>query len=164
MSPDTEIYIDEAGHEVIVTDDLEFYINGLYYDSVKLSDRLKLFPNLVTTITEILGKSSNKAAKDYYEYITKLGDYPPTIIQLNNKFHSQLTRDNYQSADQSHPIIRRGREKYSSFLRSLDIIAARIPAQSMQSFMPMRIIAFDNPDINTAYVSTMQILLQGSDY
>jgi hypothetical protein len=30
--------------------------------------------------------------------------------------------------------------------------------------MPMRVVAFDNPDINTAYVSTAQILLQGSDY
>jgi hypothetical protein len=50
-------------------------------------------------------------------------------------------------------------EKHTSFLRSLDIVAARIPAQSMQSYMPMRIVAFDNPDINTAYVSTYQILL-----
>lgn len=164
ISPDTEIYIDNSGHEVIVTDNLGFYINGLYYDSVKLSDRLKLSPKLATSIIEILNESSNEVARDYYKYITKLGDYIPTIIQLNNKFHSQLTLDNYQSADQSHQIIKRGREKYSSFLRSLDIIAARIPAQSMQSFMPMRIVAFDNPDINTAYVSTMQILLQGSDY
>jgi len=34
----------------------------------------------------------------------------------------------------------------------------------MQSFMTMRIAAFDNPNINTAYVSTAQIWLQGSDY
>nr|DAM35361.1 MAG TPA: hypothetical protein [Bacteriophage sp.] len=30
--------------------------------------------------------------------------------------------------------------------------------------MPMKIVAFDNPDINTLHVSTMQLLLQGSDY
>ena len=35
-----------------------------------------------------------------------------------------------------------------------DIDAARIPAQSMQSFMPMKVVAFEAPDINTAYVST----------
>ena len=34
----------------------------------------------------------------------------------------------------------------------------------MQSFMPMKVVAYDNPDINTAHVSTMQILLQGSDF
>lgn len=49
-------------------------------------------------------------------------------------------------------------------MKSLDIVAARIPAQSMQSFMTMRIAGFDNPNINTAYVSTAQIWLQGSDY
>lgn len=30
--------------------------------------------------------------------------------------------------------------------------------------MPMKVVAYDNPDINTAHVSTMQILLQGSDF
>ena len=44
---------------------------------------------------------------------------------------------------------------HTSFLKSLDIIAARIPAQNQQSFMPMRVVAFDNPNINTAYVSVM---------
>lgn len=54
--------------------------------------------------------------------------------------------------------------KWVSFKQSLEVIAGRTPAQSKQSFMPMRIVAFDNPDINNAYVSTMQLLLQGSDY
>jgi hypothetical protein len=44
---------------------------------------------------------------------------------------------------------------HTSFLKSLDIIAARIPAQNQQSFMPMKVVAFDNPNINTAYVSVM---------
>jgi len=34
----------------------------------------------------------------------------------------------------------------------------------MQSYMPMKVVAYDNPNINTAHVSTYQILLQGSDY
>jgi hypothetical protein len=45
----------------------------------------------------------------------------------------------------------------------LKVVAARIPAQSMQSFMPMMIAAFDNKGINTAYVSLAQFWLQGSD-
>ena len=45
----------------------------------------------------------------------------------------------------------------------MDIIAARIPAQNQQSFMPMKVVAWDNPNINTAYVSVMQFFLQGSD-
>ena len=53
---------------------------------------------------------------------------------------------------------------HSSFLKSLEVVASLTPSQSMQSFMPMRIVAFDNPNINTAFVSTAQIWLQGSDY
>jgi hypothetical protein len=51
----------------------------------------------------------------------------------------------------------------TSFLRSLDIIAARIPAQSQQSFMAMKVDDFNNPDINSAFVSIFQFYLQGSD-
>jgi len=45
----------------------------------------------------------------------------------------------------------------------LKVVAARIPAQSMQSFMPMKVVAFDAPDINTAYVNSAHFLFEGSD-
>ena len=61
-------------------------------------------------------------------------------------------------------ISEQGSNIYNSFIQSLNLIAARIPAQSMQSFMPMRIAAFIDSDVNTAYVSTLQTYLQGSDY
>jgi hypothetical protein len=48
-------------------------------------------------------------------------------------------------------------------MRSLKIIAARIPAQSQQSFMSMQVEQFANPDTNNAYVSIFQFYLQGSD-
>jgi len=40
-------------------------------------------------------------------------------------------------------------------MKSLDMVASRIPAQSMQSFMSMRIVGFIDSDVNTAYVSTL---------
>jgi hypothetical protein len=70
MSPDTEIYQDNLGNEVIVTDDLEFYINNLSYDSIKLSDRLVNYPSLVRDISGILKNSSNRVATSYYRYVT----------------------------------------------------------------------------------------------
>jgi hypothetical protein len=60
-------------------------------------------------------------------------------------------------------FINLGHKIHTSFLKSLEVVAARIPAQSMQSFMPMKVVAFEAPDINTAYVSTAQFLFQGSD-
>ena len=46
----------------------------------------------------------------------------------------------------------------TSFLRSLEIIAARIPAQSQQSFMSMQVEQFDNPDINSCLCKYIPIL------
>lgn len=163
ITPDTEIYEDSLGNEVIVSDDLEHYINQLKYDSVKLSENLIDFPSIVDNTCKALRKSVNKNARSFGRYIMSAGNTTYDILRSNAEYHS-ITLENYQQEPDTNPIIRAGREKHTSFLRSLDIVAARIPAQSMQSYMPMKIIAFDNPDINTAYVSTYQILLQGSDY
>ena len=163
ITPDTEIYEDSLGNEVIVSDDLEHYINELKYDSVKLSENLIDFPSIVDSTCKALRKSVNKNARSFGRYIMSAGNTTHDILRSNSEYHS-ITLENYQQEPDTNPIIRAGREKHTSFLRSLDIVAARIPAQSMQSYMPMKVIAFDNPDINTAYVSTYQILLQGSDY
>ena len=163
ITPDTEIYEDSLGNEVIVSDDLEHYINELKYDSVKLSENLIDFPSIVDSACKALRKSVNKNARSFGRYIMSAGNTTYDILRSNAEYHS-ITLENYQQEPDTNPIIRAGREKHTSFLRSLDIAAARIPAQSMQSYMPMKVIAFDNPDINTAYVSTYQILLQGSDY
>ena len=163
ITPDTEIYEDSLGNEVIVSDDLEHYINELKYDSVKLSENLIDFPSIVDSTCKALRKSVNKNARSFGRYIMSAGNTTHDILRSNSEYHS-ITLENYQQEPDTNPKIRAGREKHTSFLRSLDIVAARIPAQSMQSYMPMKVIAFDNPDINTAYVSTYQILLQGSDY
>ena len=47
---------------------------------------------------------------------------------------------------------------------ALNFIVARIPAQSMQSFMNMTIKGFINTTSNVVYVCEHQLLYQGSDY
>lgn len=56
------------------------------------------------------------------------------------------------------------KKKYSSWEKSKEFVAARIPSQSMQSFMQMKNIAYFNTESNDAYVSIWQIWLQGSDF
>jgi hypothetical protein len=53
---------------------------------------------------------------------------------------------------------------YASWEKSHEFVAARIPAQSMQSFMEMKNVGYFNSKNNDAYVSIYQILLQGSDF
>lgn len=173
LTKDTEIYTDNLGHEVIVTDNLNTYIENLHFDSIKLSSSLRTRPSIVDSLLKGFKKSKKKQVKQFNNYVTAYGDGVDSVLQLNQEYHS-VSLDNYQSLITVDPatgkrtstnsIIREGWAKHTSFLKSLDIVAARIPAQSMQSFMPMKVVAYDNPDINTAHVSTMQILLQGSDF
>lgn len=60
--------------------------------------------------------------------------------------------------------IREGRVLYTSFEKSLEYVAARTPSQSHQSFMTMRVVAFNDTERNVAYVSRWQLWLQGSDF
>ena len=52
---------------------------------------------------------------------------------------------------------------YTSFLKSLNVISARIPSQALQSFMPMKTVGFTENKSNDIYVSHWQLWLQGSD-
>ena len=54
--------------------------------------------------------------------------------------------------------------KYQSFLNQLNYIAARIPTQSMQSFMPLEVVAFTDSTTNDVYVPRSLTWLEGADY
>lgn len=53
---------------------------------------------------------------------------------------------------------------FNSFKKSLELIVARIPAQTMQSFMKMKVVGFLDTDSNQIQVSHFQTWIQGSDY
>ena len=86
-----------------------------------------------------------------------------TITYDNIKIDSSNKHEFKSVAQLCRILLNNGRELHTSFKESLNLIAGRIPAQSQQSFMTQKVIAFDNSDINTAMVSTFQLFLQGSD-
>lgn len=51
-----------------------------------------------------------------------------------------------------------------SFNEALKVIAARIPAQSMQSFMNMKIASFIDTDTNIVYTPIEMLIYEGSDF
>ena len=154
------IYVDASGNEIIVTDNVKYYIDNLQYVNVEFSG------NNIKTNVSYLKDSENLTASNLYGYYVAEDEELET---LNEESLLQISKDlnspeKLASSSAFRYIQKLGREIHTSFLRSLDIIAARIPAQSMQSFMAMKIAAFIESDINTAYVSTDQIWLQGSDF
>lgn len=157
IGPEDEIFVDNLGNDVIVTSNIQHYVDSLSYSGVNLS---KTNHKTVEKVYDCLKESTNKLANSFAKYLSQDGEMAASILTYNDIFNA-ITLDNYENYPD---IVKSCREKHTSFLRSLDVVAARIPAQCMQSFMPMKVVAFENADINTAYVSTYQLLLQGSDY
>ena len=148
-SKDDKVYKDELGNEVIVSSNPKFYLNnaGIKYYAIKVTD-------------DTLYKELESDKKYFNKLITNKENYIDNIDNLSfTDIEQQAVHNLLLSL-----VYRQGLEMYTSFLKSLEIIAARIPAQSMQSFMAMKVIAFENANVNNAYVSTAQIWLQGSDY
>lgn len=157
------------GQEVIVTDNINYYLDNAQYNLLYVSD--KASAEEFNSILKYSKSSNNRNLKKWRNNIIQDGNYREardrnrmlSNIQINSD--GQYVYNNTIINSQITDIIDKlGAELYSSFKKSLDIIAARIPAQSMQSFMPMKVVGYEDFDINTAYVSTHQIWLQGSDY
>ncbi len=163
------------------------YLNHLNYSTVQISGSEHVDDQLFEIYLDLIKQSNNRTARRYVKYITAenvTGNDYTTDGHTDQDLEAQAAADNmramrernnqfslYKESDldsSENPItkmlVELGHEIHSSFIKSLEIVASRTPSQSMQSFMPMRIAAFDNPNLNTAYVSTMQIWLQGSDY
>ena len=86
-----------------------------------------------------------------------------TFFDKLNKYGIESFASN-NSSNYEKIIYRNAISKYNSFKKSLDILAARTPSQTMQSFMSMKISEFDNSGLNQCFVSTSQIWFQGSDF
>lgn len=166
-SESDEVYVDADGNEVIVTNDLGFYVGSSGYHSLRVSDSAAISDHL-EQILEPIFKSSSRAAKSFARYVgDKNAAY--NISYMNSLYREgmQSVLDNPNAAVED-PVIQMiynsATEVHTSFIKSLDMLAARIPSQTMQSFMPMKVVAFDNPDVNSVYVNYWQIWLQGSDF
>lgn len=102
------------------------------------------------------------------EFLINLEKINPILTEEQerslNKIKSAKDFLNYRSIKEDTNILDRIAEKrYQSFLQYLDFIVARIPAQSMQSFMNMRLVSFINTPTNSAFVPSFQYWVQGSD-
>ena len=91
-------------------------------------------------------------------------------IEINDNFESlDDVLKAYNAAknalgNNEYRLQKKARKMYISFLEGLKAIAARIPAQSMQSFMNMRISGFAETDTNISYAPISMLIYEGSDF
>lgn len=172
---------DDKGNIVVDPENLKYYLNKFSASKVLLSESCKnLSEKLKESILDGIyeSKHDNTFIRPYLNDPENIEQY----IERQNKIFT-LTKDDLIKAKEllkkqglsqqeqkdlnqilKHPDYIDGKERYNTFKEYLHVIAARIPAQSMQSFMAMKVVGFSKGDRNTAYVSDHQIFLQGSDF
>lgn len=164
-STNDEVY-EADGAEVIVTDNIDFYLDSFSYNTIQFSDIAVNSEYFDDLFSSILNSDSTNVEK-FMELLGDTTDYKEAVNQLNEVYENELKNATNPNAELTNPILLKirklGREIHTSFIQSLDVLASRIPAQSMQSFMAMRVAGFDESDLNSAYVSHFQFWLQGSD-
>ena len=137
---DCQLYVSSNGDEIIVTDDVQQFLDNDDYESIQVN--------------------ANNSPEMYVGILTTLDS--DLVEAYKQPYNEQLLVN--IAKNEEKVIARAARRKWTSFQKSLEFTAARIPSQSMQSFMPMKVVGFTDSDENKAYVSHFQTFLQGSDY
>lgn len=168
-SKDDTVVESPSGELIIVSNNPAFYIENLSYNIASFSNT-RVTEEELTNLCDNLRSSTTPEAKkfvrtftDKFHKLKKFNELKKRNTDFGNISDLNPAGKSSEMLAIREEILQEGRIVYTSFDKSLDIIAGRIPAQSQQSFMPQRVVAFDSSNINSAYVSTFQLFLQGSD-
>jgi hypothetical protein len=110
---------------------------------------------------------NKNSIKEYKEFLNNINNKNKFISQkinaLNNYSNIEELNDELSKINESI-IENEAKNIYRSFKKSLEFVSARIPGQSFQSFMKMKIKNFAKGNYNYCFVSHWQLYLQGSDF
>lgn len=140
-------------------------------NTLKAIDKSKLYSNVIfnykdtniATLLPLQVESSFTAAEDREALSNWEGqlksvsseEEKSTLVQQINQ-HSQTALNNR--------IKKSAQDMFTSWQEATKFIVARIPSQSMQSFMNMKVAMFTESETNICYVAVEQIWYQGSDF
>lgn len=172
-SKDDEVMMTADGVEVIVTNNPAFFIENNNSNAITFSNS-RVNEERMQDIVDKLKDSTTNNGRRFIRTFTDRNGKIKNFSTLNkrNRMFADLKESILESNESTGDtdldrlvaeISQEGLKVHASFLKSLEVIAGRIPAQSQQSFMTQKVAAFTNSDINSAYVSTFQLFIQGSD-
>ena len=172
-SKDDEVMMTADGVEVIVTKNPAFFIENNNSNAITFSNSRVNEERMQDIVDKLKNSTTNNGRRFIRTFTDRNGKIKnfSTLKKRNRMFadlKESILESNESTGDKDldrlvAEISQEGLKVHASFLKSLDVIAGRIPAQSQQSFMTQKVAAFTNSDINSAYVSTFQLFIQGSD-
>lgn len=132
------------------------------YDSILINRNAE---SLQDRIVELIKKGAEEGQGDFVrmeKLLTNTAkDENGKAVRTSIKFRDYVARLKELRKEQ---ILEQAKKKFVSFQKSLEYTVARIPAQTLQSFMKMKAVQFADSDKNVVYVTHWQTWLQGSDY
>lgn len=104
----------------------------------------------------------NSGIESMYSFVGSLKD--KNLKGVNNIYETEVRRRTYytQYLEQFHK--KAAKQALQKLNLSQYVVAARIPAQSLQSYMQMKVVGYIPVKTNECMVSHFQTWLQGSDY
>lgn len=171
-SKDDVVMMTADGVEVIVTKNPAFFIENNNSNAITFSNSRVDEKRMQDMVDKLQNSTTSNGKRFIHTFTKKNGDIKNfSALKKRNRAFADLREDliEFESTGDVDldslvaEISQEGQKVHASFLKSLDVIAGRIPAQSQQSFMTQKVVAFTNSDINSAYVSTFQLFIQGSD-
>lgn len=157
----TEYYVDSKGNIVFETiPGMRIQrLNGkLYATYSQMEDVNKLFSS---DYYVKVGYNFNENNFEEIKSYIKMYDSTSSIYTMMNN-HSDAKKEYDSRSDLRFENYIN--EIMSSWDKQLEMIGARIPAQSLQSFMAMKIVGFTEKNVNRAYVPIKKNWLDGSDF
>ena len=172
-SKDDEVMMTADGVEVIVTKNPAFFIENNNSNAITFSNSRVNEERMQDIVDKLKNSTTNNGRRFIRTFTDRNGKIKNfSTLKKRNRMFADLKESILESNESTGDtdldrlvaeISQEGLKVHASFLKSLEVIAGRIPAQSQQSFMTQKVAAFTNSDINSAYVSTFQLFIQGSD-
>ena len=172
-SKDDEVMMTADGVEIIVTKNPAFFIENNNSNAITFSNSRVNEERMQDIVDKLKNSTTNNGRRFIRTFTDRNGKIKNfSTLKKRNRMFADLEESILESNESTGnadldrlvaEISQEGLKVHASFLKSLEVIAGRIPAQSQQSFMTQKVAAFTNSDINSAYVSTFQLFIQGSD-
>lgn len=155
-------YIDDAGNTAIVIEDeaaLREILDSKYYAYVRYNYNSSNWKTLLRFLYPNSFDDNGTAISN----ITIAGQTFTTaeINELENLSAELKLQEETQNTNRLKALARK---RYQAFEAQLNYILTRIPAQSMQSFMDVRVETWVDSIMNEVYVPRALTWIQGSDY
>ena len=154
-------YKSKDGRNIVVVEDaaaLNDILNSRAYAHVRYKYHRNNWKELLKVVAPKSFSGNNAVSS------VRIGNKIFTADEINNSVDLYVNLDQAEDDQNTHRIENLAMKQYYAFEAQLNYILTRIPSQSMQSFMDVKVETWTDSELNEVYVPRQLTWMQGSDY